>query len=167
MRIRNVCFVVGLAVLSPSVTSCGGGAATPAESIQAGSTALGKSDWKAALASFDAALAQLPSTDPSFKRAKMGQIEALIHVDAARAKTEFLTLAGGASSQVDSKDWRSVMSKLTGERAFSEAIGVLEAGLKQHPEDLDIKKMGEAIKVAAEKAGDSNALGALQGLGYL
>ena len=59
------------------------------------------------------------------------------------------------------------MTKLTAKGKFAEAIGVLEAGLKKHPEDGDIKKMGDAIKVAAEKAGDTNALGSLAGLGYL
>jgi len=162
MKLHHLTLALGLAFLG----SCGG-SATPAESVQAGSTALGKSDWRTAQTSFESALAALPAEDPAYKRAKLGQVEALIQLDAARAKTEFLAYADNPKAALDSKDWRNVMTKLTAKGKFAEAIGVLEAGLKKHPEDGDIKKMGDAIKVAAEKAGDTNALGSLAGLGYL
>jgi len=162
MKLTHFALALGLALLG----SCGG-SATPAENVQAGSTALGKSDWRAAQSSFEAALAALPAEDAAYKRAKLGQVEALIQLDATRAKTEFLAYADSAAATLDSKDWRAVMTKLTAKGKFAEAIGVLEAGLKKHPQDGDIKKMGDAIKVAAEKAGDSGALDSLKGLGYL
>lgn len=162
----NLFFALSLALLAPAVTSCGGDA-TPAENVTAGSTALGKSDWKAARESFDKALAALPATDPAYKSAKLGQVEALIQLEPEKAKSEFLAYATAQGSAASSKDWRNVMSKLTAKAKFKEAIAILEAGLKQHPGDGDIKAMGDAIKVAAEKAGDSEALGSLAGLGYL
>jgi tetratricopeptide (TPR) repeat protein len=162
----HLLFALSLALLAPSVTSCGGDA-TPAENVTAGSTALGKSDWKAAKESFEKALVKLPASDPAFKRAKLGQIEALIQLEPDRAKTEFLAYAAAADTSAESKDWRNVMSKLTAKAKFKEAIAILEAGLKQHPGDGDIKAMGDAIKVAAENAGDADALGSLAGLGYL
>jgi hypothetical protein len=163
---KRLTLALGLMLLAPTLGSCGG-AATPADNVQSGSTALGKSDWRAAQTSFEAALAALAPTDPSYKKAKMGQVEALIQLDAARAQSEFLAYAQSAGEGVDSKDWRNVMTKLTAKGKFAEAIAVLDAGLKSRPQDADIKKMGDAIKVEAEKAGDANALGALAGLGYL
>ncbi len=162
----NLFFALSLALFAPSVSSCGGDA-TPAENVTAGSTALGKSGWKAARESFDKALASLPATDPAYKRAKLGQIEALIQLEPDKARAEFLAYATAQGSAADSKDWRNVMSKLTAKAKFKEAIAILEVGLKQHPGDGQIKEMGDAIKSAAEKAGDSEALGSLAGLGYL
>lgn len=162
----HLLFALSLTLLAPSVTSCGG-EATPAENVSAGSTALGKSDWKAARESFDKALAAMPATDPAYKRAKLGQIEALIQLEPEKAQTEFLAFASAQGTTAESKDWRNVMSKLTAKAKFKEAIAILEAGLKQHPGDGDIKAMGDAIKVAAQNAGDAEALGSLAGLGYL
>ena len=167
MKIRlTACFAPVLA-LCLSLSACSGVASDPAKTTDAGYQALGKSDWKTAQAEFDTALAALATTDAGFKRAKMGQIEALIHTDPARAKDEFLGMAAGMSSQVSEKDYIAVASKLTSESKFMEAIAILEAGLKAQPESPKIKQVGDAIKAAAEKAGDADALGALKGLGYL
>ena len=51
--------------------------------------------------------------------------------------------------------------------AESPLCTILEAGLQAMPQDADIKNMGNAIKVAAEKVGDSGALSAIKGLGYV
>lgn len=146
--------------------SCGG-SADPAKLTDEGYAALGKSDWKGAQTDFAAALEGLKSTDPGFLRAKLGWIEAAVYTDPAKAKDEFLALAGGMNLQIKSSDYIAVASKLTGERKFPEAIAVLESGLKAHAEDPKVRAVGEAIKKAAEKAGDNAALEALKGLGYM
>ena len=97
----HLLLALSLSLIAPSVTSCGG-EATPAENVQAGSTALGKSDWKAARESFDKALATLPTTDPAYKRAKLGLIEALIQLEPEKAKSEFLAYASAAATSAES-----------------------------------------------------------------
>lgn len=153
-------------VLSLVAASCGG-SATPAESTDSGYAALGKSDWKGAQAEFDKALAELKSDDAGYLRAKMGSIEALIHTNATKAKDDFLALASGMSSKIKSSDYINVSSKLANEQKFAEAVKVLEAGLAAHAEDPKVKAVGEKIKELASKAGDSEALKSLSGLGYL
>lgn len=148
------------------IAACGG-SADPAKLTDEGYAALGKSDWKGAQADFNSALETLKPSDPGYLRAKMGWIEAAIYTEPGKAKDEFLALAAGMSQQVKSSDYISVASKLTGERKFSEAIAVLESGLKAHSEDPKVRAVGEAIKKAAEKAGDNASLEALKSLGYL
>jgi hypothetical protein len=162
-RSTSILFLAAVSALA----ACNGGSKDPAKLTDSGYAALGKSDWKGAQSDFDAALAVLQPTDAGFKRAKMGQVEALIHTDAAKARDEFLALAKGMSSQVEPNDYIAVASKLTGERKFMDAIAVLEVGLKAHPEHPKVKAIGDRIKAEAEKAGDEGALKALKGLGYL
>lgn len=153
-------------LLCLAAASCSG-SADPAKLTDEGYAALGKSDWKGAQADFAEALEGLESSSPGFLRAKLGWIEAAIYTDPAKAKDEFLALAAGMGSQIKSSDYIAVASKLTGERKFPEAIAVLERGLKAHAEDPKVRAVGEAIKKAAEKVGDSSALAALKGLGYM
>jgi hypothetical protein len=162
-----VALVATLVVVPLVCVACGGGSADPAKAVDDGYVALGKSDWKAAQSDFDAALATLKSTDAGYLRAKLGQIEALIHLDAAKAKQEFLALAKGMSSQVEPKHFIAVASNLTSEKKYVDAVDVLEAGLNAHSEDPKLRAVGEEIKKAASKAGDDKALAALKGLGYL
>jgi hypothetical protein len=147
--------------------ACDGGSADPSKLTESGYAALGKSDWKSARSEFQKALAAMQTTDPRYLRAKMGEVEALVHLDAAKARDEFLATARGMSSRVGPKEYIAVASKLTSERKFMDAIGVLEAGLEAHSEDLKLKAVGDRIKEEATKAGDDKALEALRGLGYL
>ena len=149
------------------ISACDGGSADPAKLTDSGYAALGTRDWKGALGDFDKALATLKPADAGFLRAKMGRVETLIHSDAAKAKTEFLELAASMSAQVNSKDFIAVSSKLTAEHKFADAIDVLAAGLKAFPTDAKVKAVGDRIKEEATKAGDSEALKSLKGLGYL
>ena len=164
-RLR-VLLVPALALSALCFASCSGGS-TPAKLTDEGYAALGKSDWSGAAADFDKALAGLKSTDPGFLRAKMGQVEALVHLDAPKAKQEFLAVATGVSSQVGAKEDVAVASKLAGERKFSEAIDVLAVGKTAYPEDVKIKNVGNAMLKEATKAGDSESAKRLKGLGYL
>ena len=159
-------FAPGFVLSALLLVSCGG-SATPAQLTDDGYAALGKSDWKGAAGDFDQALATLKSTDAGFLRAKMGQIEALIHTDAPKAKSEFLALAAGTPSPVTAKEFVAVASKLAGERKFSDAIDVLEVGKKMYPADAKLNDVGKAMAKAASKAGDSEAEKRLKGLGYL
>jgi hypothetical protein len=159
-------FAPGLALCALMLVSCGGNA-SPAELTNDGYAALGKSDWKGAAGDFDRALAGLKTTDADYLRAKLGLIEALVHTDAPKAKSEFLALAAGTPSPVTSKNFVVVASKLAGERKFSDAIDVIEVGKQMYPEDTKLNEVGKALAKAASKAGDSEAEKRLKGLGYL
>lgn len=144
-----------------------GGTSDPAKLTDNGYTLLGKSDWKGAQSEFDKALAGLKTTDAGYLRAKLGSVEALVHLDAAKAKDEFLATARGMSSQVKASDYIGIASRLAGEGKFMEGIEVLEAGLDAHPEEPKVRQVGEKIKELASKAGDSEAIAKLKSLGYL
>lgn len=149
--------------LSLSIASCGGGSEDPAAMTDEGYAALGAGDHRAAVESFEGALATLEPGSPDYMRAKMGEIEALIHVDAARAKTEFLE-QGESFSEAQ---YATVGSKMTSAKKFQEAIAVLDAGMKRFSESPKLKAMLDQVAVEAEKSGNSDALESLKGLGYL
>lgn len=168
MTSRSTSFLprFGGLLLCLAAAACGGGP-DAAKLTDEGYASLGKSDWKNARADFDAALAQLKTTDAGYLRAKLGSIEALVQLEPAKAKDEFLALASSMSAQVKSSDFISVASKLTSKGAFPQAIDVLAAGLKAFPEDQKVRDVGNAIKLAAEKAADPEAVKALKSMGYL
>jgi len=170
MTSRSTSFLprIGGLLLCLAAAACGGGP-DAAKLTDEGYASLGKSDWKNARADFDAALAQLKTTDAGYLRAKLGSIEALVQLEPAKAKDEFVALAAGMASQVKASDFISVASKLTGKQAFTEAVAVLEAGLKAFPEDPKVRAVGDAIVKAAQNAPDpeaKKALESLSGLGY-
>jgi hypothetical protein len=160
---------LGPAALALSLLAlCGcNGSSDPAQLTDSGYAALGKSDWKAAASDFDRALASLKATDAGYLRAKLGQVEALIHTDAPKAKTEFLATASAETSGIEVTDYTAVASKLASEKKFPEAIDVLAAGKKKYPANEKINDVGKAMAQQAKKAGDAGASKALAGLGYL
>lgn len=171
MTSRSTSFLprFGGLVLCLVAAACGG-APDAAKLTDEGYASLGKSDWKNARADFEAALAQLKTTDAGYLRAKLGSIEALVQLEPAKAKDDFLALAAAMTSQVKAADYISVASKLTGKQAFAEAVAVLEAGLKAFPDDPKVRAVGDAIAKAAKNAPDpaaAKALESLKGLGYV
>jgi hypothetical protein len=163
MRITKRTLLGPALALALFTASCGGGGNPTDE----GYAALGKSDWSAAASSFEQALKGLSPTDPGFKRAKMGHVEALIHLDAKSSEQEFLALARGNPELIGSDEYRTVASKMTSAKQYLPAIGVLDAGLKANPEDPKLMAVLEKVKSEAQKSNDAGALDALKGLGYL
>jgi len=145
------------------LAACGGGASDPGQLTSEGYQALGSGDAKAALEDFQTALAGLEAGTPEYQRAKMGEIEALIQLDPKRAQETMLALGSAA----DESQYATVGNKLTGAGHFLEAIAVLDAGMKRYAESPKLKALLDQVKVEAEKQGDSGALDALKGLGYL
>jgi hypothetical protein len=160
--------LAGLLTL-PLLSGCGGdaGGGSPAELTDAGYASLGTSDWQGALTSFESALAGIEPGGEGFVRAAMGEIEALVHIDAEKAKDKFLALAQSYPDAIGTRQYKTVGGQLTSEKKFTEAIAVLDAGMKAHAEDPSLMALIDRVKEEAEKAGDSGALSALEGLGYL
>ena len=148
---------------APLLTACGGGAADPGQLSNEGYAALGSGDHAGAVENFEAALAGLEVGTPEYMRAKAGEIEALIHLDANRATEQLMALGDNANEALVA----TIGSKMTAAKEFAAAVAVLDAGMKRFPESTKIKAMLDKVQAEAEKAGDSGALDALKGLGYL
>lgn len=161
--------LAGLLAL-PLMVSCGddgGVSGDPTALTDGGYASLNTGDFTGALSSFEQALAAIEPGQPGFNRAAMGEIEALIHVDAARAQEKFLQLATSFPDAIGARQYKTVGRKLTNEKKFVEAIAVLDAGLKAFTEDPDFAVLIATVKEQASKAGDGDAMKELEGLGYL
>ena len=148
--------------LTLPLCSCGGGSGDPGSLTNDGYAALGSGDHQGALDSFQSALAGLDPAAPEFMRAKMGEIEALTHLDADGARDALI----GMGDQAGEAEYSKVAGNLTAERHFSQAIDVLDAGIKRHGESPKLKALLDKVRVEAEKS-DPAALEKLKGLGYL
>ena len=157
-----------LLVCPLALSSCGG-SADPKALTDAGRAALGSGEYEKAADRFAAALAAIgaDTKDPSYVRAKMGHVEATLRQDAGAARDEFLAYAKTNPSSVTPDDFSQIGRAFTSASKYSEAIDILDAGMKMHVESPVLAKLAEAIKKAAEKDGDSAALGKMAGLGYI
>ncbi len=162
MQIRTTLALATLALTLP-LASCGGGAADPGSLTNDGYAALGSSDYQGALESFHEALAGLEADAPGFLRAKMGEIEALTHLDPDKAKDALLAVG----DQIGESEYCRVAGDLTVGEHFDQAIDVLNAGVEKHGESPKLRALLDKVAVEAEKAGSTDALDKLKGLGYL
>jgi hypothetical protein len=155
-----------LAALTLALLAACGGTDVKAE-ITAGYTEMGRSNYNGALTHFQKALEELEPGSESYVEAKMGEIETWVFLDADRAQAEFLTLAKAQPDKVGIKDYTTVGSKMTSAKQFTQAIKVLDEGTQRFDKDPKLVEFAAVIKREAEKAGDANAISALQSLGYL
>ena len=151
--VASGCFLVG---------SCSG-SADPAELTDDGYDALGSGDATRAVGRFEEALDHLEEGTPEYMRAKHGEIEALVQLDAERAKTSMLALRSSA----DEKMYEVIGSKLSSAGHFQETAEVFDAGLKLYPENPKLKVMMDEVIAKAKQQGDEGALDKLKGLGYI
>lgn len=152
-------------LLVAGLAACG--SKSTKELSDAGYQDLGRSDYQAALTKFQEALKATDPASAEYVSLKFAEIEAWTGIDGERAKTEFLALANAKGDKVTPKDYVTVANRLTGKQSFASAIALLEDGLKRYPHDENVKKLGDRIKVEAQKANDKSALSALAGLGYI
>ena len=157
-------FLVPLLALPLLLAGCGG--ADPAALTDQGYAELQAGEWSDARESFEEALAQLDPADTQAMRAKLGQVEALVRIDPAAAKREFLDFAGANPSRVDAKDYAFVAGKLANDREFDVAIDVLHAGREVHVEHPKLLALTRNIEEQATAAGDSEAIKKLRSFGY-
>lgn len=153
-----------LALFLP-LTACGGGQDSRSL-ISAGNTELNSGDYAGAVSSFDAALAGLTAADEALKKdATLGKCEALAYVDSGKSKTEFMALADQGG--LDYSAYNRVAVALTSASQFSDAVALLTHGMEKFPAEPKFEKLRDKIGKAAESAGDSAAMKALEGLGYV
>jgi hypothetical protein len=154
--------VVGLTFLVPACAK-----SDPKSLTDQGYAELGRSEWKSARDSFGEALKKLQPADELYVRAKLGEVEALVKLEPERARDEFLALGRSQPSRIEAKDYSLVAGKLAGERKYSVAVDVMDAGLKAHVEHPKMIAVKDSIVELSLKAADPEALQKLKSLGYL
>ena len=145
------------------------GSSDPRTLTGAGSNALNAGDYSAAVQNFEKAVAALDSSDPEWKRAKMGLFRARAHLDPSRAKDEFLEFARTNPTNVTDADFTLIASHLgetEGPAALQAAIEVLEAGKVTYKDPRVFDALAKDLIKRAESSGNSEALKSMKGLGY-
>ncbi len=155
-----------IAVLALAFASC----AKPAkELVEAGNLALGRSDYDSALSNFGDALDKLDAKSPEWFDAKWGAIQALVYVDAPRAKKEFVELA--QSNAVALNDYIKIAGDLSRGHHFPEAVDLVAEAKTRFPNDhAKLEELADGIANEATKAADPKARAAadeLRKMGYL
>ncbi len=151
---------------SLSFASCGG-AASPKELNGAGESALQAMDYDGAKASYEDALAALGDDTASaeYKTAKLGVIECLAHLNADKCVADFQALALGGS--LEAKDYSYIGGLLASTSSISQAIAIAAEGIKAFPGNKGLDKVLQSLVEKAKSSGNTDDLGALEGLGYL
>lgn len=158
-----IALVAALVLVTPG---CGGGS-DPAALSQEGFQELGAGDFEAAEHSFAKALEGMDSSHADYLRVRLGHVEAQARIAPARAKDEFLALATAMKDKVTDRHYNQVGGRLADAGAFPEATAVLEAGLAAFPESKALADLRKSLGDRAKASGDSGALDALKGLGYV
>ena len=118
-----------LALLSCALASCE--EPEPAELARRADEALRAGDYRGALRRYERAFARLDASAPEYLDARLGAIEAMIPIDAKRAKDEFLRLADEQPAAIEAKHYCNVGGRLADAGAWEPAIEVIDAGLKR------------------------------------
>ncbi len=157
-----------LALLSLTALSCGGSSDPAALSSEA-SRALGRGDFAAARADFDRALDAIGAdhAHPEYLRAKMGAVESRTKEAPDEAVSQFLALAKELPAQVGPADYQRIGSRLGSAGHFDQAIALVKAGKDAHPDAAALDKLVQSLGDQAAQTGSSEALKALEGLGYV
>jgi hypothetical protein len=145
-------------------TSCG--SSDPATLANDGSAALSAGKYPEAVKSFEGALAGMDASSPDWMRVQLGLVQALAHTDATRGKTEFLALAKANPSKVSDRDFSMIGLKYGEAGKLNEATEILNAGMEMHAESPQLIQLRDRLGDLAKEGGSSDALKALEGLGY-
>jgi major membrane immunogen (membrane-anchored lipoprotein) len=153
-----------LLCLTTVLAACG--SSDPKELTDQGSAALGSGDVSTAIERFDAALKHMDAKHPDYVRASMGRCQALVRQNPRQAKDEFLALSRTAQGHIHEQDFSAIAGELVKTGAVTEAVEVMDAGLKAFPESPQMQILKQKVVEASTKSKDPAALKALKGLGY-
>jgi len=157
---------LSLALLLAFLTACGG-SADPAQLTRDGVAALNSGKPTDAYEMLDKAVQAMEPTDPKYAQAAVNRCRALAHTDAAKAKDEFLALASAHASVIEEVDYEMVADTLRSKKEYGEAADVLAAGMLRYTESPKLEALRDQLGKEAEASGDSSALDAIKGLGYV
>ena len=155
-----------LALALPLFAACSG-SADPEQLTRDGVTALSSGKAEEAYALLDKAVHAMEPSHPKYGQAAVNRCCALAATDSAKAKDEFLKLAGEHASLVEERDYEMVADAMRQRKSFEEAIAVLAAGMERYQESPKLVALRDTIGDEAKASGDSSALDAIKGLGYV
>ncbi|MSR63777.1 MAG: hypothetical protein EXS08_15230 [Planctomycetes bacterium] len=133
-----------------------------------GAKAWGSGKWEESAKSYEKALAELGSdtTNPEWKRAKIGLMQAHTRTDAAKARTEFVEFAKAHPTQLSEENVNTIASRLGDAGKFEDAGAVLKVGKEMFPNSQVLAGLGNELSRRAKESGDSGGASVLDGLGY-
>ena len=146
-----------------ALTACGG--TDPATQVNESYSSLNARDYSGAEAGFAEALPQLEPGTSVHLRAQLGLFRARSFSDSASAKTDFLAYA--SANDLEIGDYTQFITDLVTGEHLEEAIAVVSEMKKAFPDNVKVDDMGNALVERAKSAGDTSALDALSGLGYV
>ena len=160
--LRDLPLALALA-LALTLIACGD--ADPVAQVNESSAALNAGNYSAAEAGFEEALTQLKPGSADHLRAQLGLLRARSFSDAPGAKTGFLAFAKANDLRVN--DYTLFITDLVSGDNLEEAIAVVSEMKIAFPDNPKVDEMGNALVDMAKSAGNSSALDALSGLGYV
>jgi len=149
--------------LFAALPACGG--ADPATQVRDSYSALSSRDYSGAEAGFTEALQGLDASSPEHMRAQLGLYRARSYSDPAGAKSDFLTYARANNLAII--DYTQLISDLVSGDHLDEAIAIVGEMKTIFPDEPKVDDMGNMLVTKAKSSGDSGALDALSGLGYV
>lgn len=139
----------------------------PVDPLQAAETALQAGESRTAIELLERHLPSLDRGSVDHREATILLCRALAEQRPVESKDAFLALAAAQPDSVGPKEFKDVQSYLQTYGHFSEAIDVMDAGLKRWPGDETMLKVKDVLIAAVQSAGDAEATAKLKGLGYL
>ncbi len=100
-------------------------------------------------------MAGMEATDGCYLGLVLGKCEALASTDGSHARDLFLATA--TSHGLTVHDYSQIVSRLMRVRAFDPAIDILGQAAKAFPDDPKVEHMGQVVRAAREKTGDTDA----------
>ena len=147
-----------------ALTACGGSGTDPMTAAQ---DALSAGDYAKAAELLEGYVATLDKGDAAYKDATIAYCEALAEEHPGDARATFGMLVADLGEAVTPRDFRYITSHLQTHGHYSEAVDLMDAGLKKWPGDETMAQVKDAIIAAVKQAGDADATKKLEGLGYL
>ncbi|MHC4261530.1 MAG: hypothetical protein ACYSWX_03340 [Planctomycetota bacterium] len=157
-----------ITALSLSLVACGGGGASVDELHTSGLDKLSAGDFEGAVTALEQAAA---ATDDAAVKLDIQKdlASARVHTDAPTAAEDFMYMAGENPAEFTANDFVNFGRELHEADAVSEAITVVDSGLKRFGETESPNLnalMGELVK-ASQASGDAASLEKLKSLGYV
>lgn len=150
--------------LSLPLVACNGAEADP---MQAAEAALQGGDSAQAVTLLQGHVAGLDRASAEYREATILLCSALAEKQPTEAKDTLLKLAEAQPQGVTPRDFKDVQSYLQTHGHFSEAVDVMDNGLKRWPDDATMLKVKDVLIAAIQSVGDEEATAKLKGLGYL
>jgi hypothetical protein len=160
---RTTSILLALALSLPLV-ACNGAEADP---LRAAEVALQGGDSARAVKLLQGHVQGLDQASAEYREASILLCSALAERQPGEAKDTLLKLVEAQPAGVTSKEFKDVQSYLQTHEHFSEAIDVMDAGLKRWPNDETMLKVKDVLIAAIQSAGDEEATAKLRGLGYM